>query len=77
MKEKHVLGCASVVASIVNPWLGVAFLGLTGWTYYEEYSRNKTADRIMGDMIRSNNRGLRRLVGDEAMDAARKLQKDK
>jgi hypothetical protein len=65
MKEKHVLGTLSIVTSAINPLVGLGFLGLCGWTYYQEYKTNKNIDKLMRYMIKTNHPVVRDYIKKE------------
>jgi hypothetical protein len=76
-REEHALGILAVVFAPLSIPVSLGFLGLGLWTRYTRIAADRAANQVMEYLIESNNTGLRRIVGDKAMDTARQFQKEK
>ena len=72
-KQENVLGVLAVVSAAISIPLSIGFISLGLWSRYERRKTEEAATECMMTMIRDDHPGLRRIVGDRAMDRAIQL----
>jgi hypothetical protein len=67
-----------VVTGLIAPFcpvLAVTIVAARAYEEYDKYETSKRIDKVMRSMIEQDHPGLRSIVGDDKMNAARKLDR--